>query len=403
MKTQNDTHLMSLIELNPVTGATVNHGLKVNRTEVLAPSALIKGNRKSPNPWLYNKVVFNRHLIKDKDMWKREGTYGGSPRPNPTTTFSGPLPDGLSIQIPTLRVAECNNVALERLNEKVRGGLDISIAVAESYATLKMLKSVGKFQRYFSGVGGKRWANEWLELQYGWLPLLSDVYNAAEELIDYNRSRCVIRGRAKFTDQARGIRQISDSFDWTGTGYFAASQVNANYDSFMVTKSQCVVELAEPTSLQRIARWTSLNPLSIAWELTPYSFVADWFLDIGGYLRETETALLFNSTFAGGYRTAILEIEVQEKIDFFDTSNVFFTALSKIKSEANYARLVVNRVVYDSYPLPTLPQIKTDLSWKRLLSAAALLTQFLPKSVKTVTKKRRKPYRPYRGWQLNAL
>ena len=37
-----------------------------------------------------------------------------------------------------------------------------------------------------------------------------------------------------------------------------------------------------------IANTGLLNPLSVAWELVPYSFVADWFLPVGSYLNNLD-------------------------------------------------------------------------------------------------------------------
>jgi hypothetical protein len=389
---------MSLLEVDSVTGVTTSHGIKTNRIDRLTPSSVIHGDRKSPNPWNYEKVVRNYHLLKLDGMWKRYGSYGGAPGPYPSSTFSGPLPTELGMYAPPNRVDECVNVALGRFNEGVRGSLDLSVAMAESSQTRKMLASTGKFERYVNGIGGRRWANEWLQLQYGWLPLLSDVYGAANELIDYNRSRCVIRGRAKLVDQTLGIRPISDSFDWTGTGYFSYGGVKANYESFQVTKAQYVVEMKEPTDVQRQARWSSLNPASIAWELVPYSFVVDWFVDVGGFLRDTETMLLYNSSFSSGYRTTLRVIQVKESIDYLNTSSHFETRLMKIKSSGSFDYIKLDRIVLTSYPSPKPPRINTDLSWRRLLSAAALLTQILPTKEVTPKKKERRQTNQIQRW-----
>lgn len=43
-------------------------------------------------------------------------------------------------------------------------------------------------------------------------------------------------------------------------------------------------------------RFGLLNPLSVAWELMPLSFVADWFLPIGSYLSGFDANLRFDVT-----------------------------------------------------------------------------------------------------------
>jgi len=49
--------------------------------------------------------------------------------------------------------------------------------------------------------------------------------------------------------------------------------------------------------LTSLAAHGLLNPLSIAWELTPYSFVVDWFINVGDGIASLDNLILFSSLY----------------------------------------------------------------------------------------------------------
>jgi hypothetical protein len=147
----------------------------------------------------------------------------------------------------------------------------------------------------------------------------------------------------------------------------------------VVTEQQRIkfkAQFRAPTStVQLLSNFTSLNPVSIAWELTPYSFVVDWFIDVGGYLRNLETACTHGSTFVNGFYTEgyRLDVSCQSFGSYTDGSNYIHTQDLKGSTVITKGR----RTTLGSYPLPRIPQFKMDLGASRLLNAAALLSQHL--------------------------
>jgi hypothetical protein len=142
-------------------------------------------------------------------------------------------------------------------------------------------------------------------------------------------------------------------------------------------KQSCTFSVSYYPKEFELARWTSLNPLSIAWELIPYSFVIDWFYDAGTYLRNLESALLYNNVFNGGYVSELYAYDGTERTQKYFTYKVgiytrYYTNTARRSRKRNFVRTKLL-----SYPLPRAPSISTDLSSARLLSAAALLRQLL--------------------------
>lgn len=345
-------------------------------------SAIIKGDKRNPNPWSY-RIISKRPFA--GTAIDRSGSYGsgcGALRYN----YAGPMGpiENSSGLVPSLTNAasvqktNAYNKALDDLNDKVRGGLDLSIAMAEASATFRMVRALSKAERYFSGIGSKRWANEWLELQYGWKPLLSDIYNAADEIIRVNDSLMWFKGRGIDAKDTSEYRQTESDFDISDTSSYTHGPLGASTKLKLYAACELKVLLKAPTTLNQIARWTSLNPLSIAWELTPYSFVFDWFFDVGSYVRNLETAVLYNSAFSSGYRSELTVVEQETTINWSKmTTCPYFTRVVYVNGKSSGTRKDFSRVLLGSYPLPRVPRINTDLSASRLLSAASLLRQFL--------------------------
>jgi len=211
--------------------------------------------------------------------------------------------------------------------------------------------------------------NLWLELQYGWKPLLGDVYSAAELLA----SRVVDRQpvlKAKSSSEQKVQNLLQGSFFGMQTGL---ASVSAKYST------RYYVEYEIPSESALLAGKTGLtNPALLAWELLPYSFVVDWFLPIGPWL---ESFTAFDGLeFKRGYRQNLSELkcgvsgarEIKELSPYFEARVNFQTQMN----EREYTRTVLY-----SFPTPSLPRVKNPFSFSHVNSAVALLQNTFRKSV----------------------
>lgn len=111
-------------------------------------------------------------------------------------------------------------------------------------------------------------AGAWLALRYGWTPLLNDIYAANELRYSYylkNKSLTV-------------SKKLSGSM--TGTAYAKLSDVE--YVQF----HRWEAFLDSSTLLPSFGTRLGLDdPMSIAWEALPFSFIADWFYPVGNWLE----------------------------------------------------------------------------------------------------------------------
>lgn len=205
-------------------------------------------------------------------------------------------------------------------------------------------------------IGGR-----WLELQYGWLPALSDTWEAAkayEKLTKWERNHTV-------SASASATVVVDDSED---EQFYSAKTLNKQ-------RVRWVYELSEVLEASRSLGL--LDPLSVAWEIIPYSFVVDWFIPIGTFLD--------NLSIAPHLKGRWIMVKSQE---FHELGPPFYTGALPTGRFGG----VVNSVVYegvdlrrglistrttghDAVPL-ALPQFDASgLHGNRIWNAIALATQ----------------------------
>lgn len=117
-------------------------------------------------------------------------------------------------------------------------------------------------------------ANRWLELQYGWKPLLNDVYEAAKAFEAIANKPRVQIYKGKGSDRV----------------YCEPSQSPSNYSGGCLVSRvvYSTIELSEDFSISPRASLGLQDPKQVLWEMLPWSFVVDWFIPIGTYLESLQ-------------------------------------------------------------------------------------------------------------------
>lgn len=119
----------------------------------------------------------------------------------------------------------------------------------------------------------KSFANQWLELHFGWVPAITDISNSLNTL-----------SKTDF-----GLRQIKGSAqDWTehrlreddGDQGFHTQVLNVRVRA----RTTAWVRVTNPNAYLA-NQFGVANPLSVAWNLVPYSFVVDWFSNVNQCLN----------------------------------------------------------------------------------------------------------------------
>jgi hypothetical protein len=143
--------------------------------------------------------------------------------------------------------------------------------------------------------GAKDLGNLWLEYHFGWEPLLKDIHDGIETIrkpIRPPKRKAVGRG----SDRRTLVDRTGGSF-WTSSTVVTETKVSESMD----------IEVGNP-SLHLAEQLGLVNPLAVAWELVPFSFVVDWFANVGSFLSSF-------TDFAGldtyNHRTSTLQVRTE--------------------------------------------------------------------------------------------
>lgn len=120
----------------------------------------------------------------------------------------------------------------------------------------------------------KSFANNWLEFSFGWLPTVSDIFNAVDIMQRPYPSVQIsgqgMRKSASITRQPGGTPQNT----WV-----------INRDSECKVRISSLVTISNP-NLFRANQLGLVNPLTVAYELVPFSFVLNWFVNVEEFLSQ---------------------------------------------------------------------------------------------------------------------
>lgn len=198
-------------------------------------------------------------------------------------------------------------------------------------------------------------ANLWLEMQYGWLPLVHDAYAGAQalaKLLEFPLVQTYKVRKRKAIQIASVNPYIAVGNDWEFAG---------------TTRTQYIARLKEANIPSLIGL---SDPASVGWELVPFSFVADWFIPIGEYLAARGLAQSVTGTF----------VKTITRVERFNCSAlksaspnvVFITQPQYFRSYVVMTREVSSTL---SVPKPSFKPLGDVPSWRRCANAVSLLVQ----------------------------
>lgn len=310
---------------------------------------------------------------------------------------------GISATMPSFDFLDLNAEAIIELRQRIKDSdFSLPVLLAEAGETARLIGSTatsmaramvnlkrGRYQaaaeaigipRSKSRYGAKHFdsefgkdarqaaANGWLTLQYGWNPLLQDIYNAAEVVAKLNNLSY------SHVLTARGSKS-KDVLSKSADGSTTRATFTSNY-----TVRYTLDGVAPVTSALGLN-----NPAEVAWELIPYSFVVDWFYPVGNYLSSLN-ALAENFRFLGGtHSTLSVAKQVWDRsrssvsVEKFNMNDPIYwnvvTTTSKSTGRQEARMVSFNRDTLSGVPLPQLPRLKNPLSLSHMASGLALLSQ----------------------------
>lgn len=260
-----------------------------------------------------------------------------------------------------------SNSALLKFYDKQREGtMNMATLFAERQSAIDMMADKatrifnayrnvkrGKIRKAMDNLGiskrrhmprSKQAAGQWLELQYGWMPLVSDIYSLAD-LKPFAGDR--IFGVAK-----------------------AYSEVHfKNPDG--TNRCQRVVKYGADVIVNDPAKSFSnnlglLNPALVAWELTPFSFVVDWFLPVGEYIENLAADI--GISYQNAYVSELIDLEIDQP------ARRIYSAEGRSWTDSEGASGVIKTFTRATLLKPPIPNLefKNPISPMHLANAVAL-------------------------------
>lgn len=201
-------------------------------------------------------------------------------------------------------------------------------------------------------------SSNWLELQYGWLPLLNDVYDGAQSLahlLEYPLQEVV---RVSMTKDRGPVRTLNPT------------TVPARGRSYTRKSVKVIIKEKNVAKLYGLT-----DPLSVAWELVPYSFVLDWFLPIGDYLSARSLDKSLTATYVTSTKSVheVFGLKLGPP-GIYGPGRLSGDFGSVSSRSVQFTRSVTSSL---STPLPKVKTLGEAFSWKRAANAVALLTNRL--------------------------
>lgn len=130
----------------------------------------------------------------------------------------------------------------------------------------------------------KSFGDLWLEYHFGWEPLVQDIGSAVKRLSE-PPPKHIIRGKGQ-GDSISDVHTYLTSP--VGVGH---RKITSHYTVLYQALAECTSPLlASANDLGFV------NPLSVAWELVPFSFVVDWFANVGQVLNACTDMLGYSIT-----------------------------------------------------------------------------------------------------------
>lgn len=147
-------------------------------------------------------------------------------------------------------------------------------------------KSPKKFRRFLANASEEAVSNfsgKYLEYLYGWAPLAEDVENAFQSMIDgYTGPE-----KKQFRMSVRKSKKVKSEVDITRSAstYYTAPFM---WTQTLLKENRAKVVLHYEFPAQAGEMLPTMTPFGTAWELTPWSFVVDWFIPIGDWIGAME-------------------------------------------------------------------------------------------------------------------
>lgn len=211
-------------------------------------------------------------------------------------------------------------------------------------------------------------AENWLELQYGWKPLLNEIHGVFSSLDVFQDVGESFVQQVTASSSAR-LRKTT-TYNHPSVSFTAKGLETID----TLTRAKITLRFKIESPLKAFLAQTGFtNPVNLAWELLPFSFVVDWFVPIGPFLETLSSWDGLN--FLDGCQTIFTRQNAVSAIGGSNISPLDDTLTMGIDSAYRREWILLSRTRLSSFPKSSFPELKNGLSSvEHAANAVALLT-----------------------------
>lgn len=274
---------------DPYFTRSANVGTRTIKTIDDAPTPGFGALRKCGKFLPLNSVVIRTETVKREastghsqetngscDVNKTEGSYWFEAD---RTVSLPPVDPDLVIQVGNQAIADARAAAFDALTFMAEAGQTVAL-LAQTYRRFNRLTSViareavraaknpRQYHRMFSRL--------WLEGRFGWLPMVYDAEDLLKAILSQVKPGDIVRGRSR-------LETTLDLSNVYVTPQAGGTSQKVYTDTLKGTRTYRGKAYAEVTDSSQ-AKF-GFDPLVTTWEKIPYSFVVDYFIDIGTFVQ----------------------------------------------------------------------------------------------------------------------
>jgi hypothetical protein len=216
-------------------------------------------------------------------------------------------------------------------------------------------KTFGKLLNLASSKGITDVADLWLQFRYGWRVLYFDMMDLNEVINELDDSKKRFSERVGTSVSGGNTATYDSVIDENHTRH------DTVVDSWTLSRRGFVTADVQPPKFQ-------FNPATTAWELVKFSFIIDWFIDVGTWL-ESMSFLTISENYAASYG---YNLEVSRDVNEWGSHITIYTYGFNTSSRS--------RVIYkhrDPVSLSYQPQTNVNLNVAKVADLLAILKRFL--------------------------
>lgn len=272
--------------------------------------------------------------------------------------------------------------AWSKINEIQSGSFNGFVFLGEFSQTARMLtnplKESIKLTQDLLKVRGKAsikdFGDLWLQYRFGILPLISDMSEISKILSEKSEDR--IRERYRFYGKAS--KSITEKYESSSPGFIATAHgyTDKIYDSETIIRFGVQTNLIDTASTLQARVLNTLDltkVLPAAWELVPWSFLIDYFVNIGDIIgAASESQSILSYSVESNVHTVTKRTTVKDWVSAWPEG-------FEIISQTPKTVIVKRREVLRKGGILEIPPLTFTLpgSDVRLKNIAALLTKLL--------------------------